>query len=351
MTLPITAIIVSYNSVAVLPPCIDAIQEHLAPDQLLVVDNASSDASAATARALGAEVITSHVNAGFGAACNLGARSARNDMLMFVNPDVCITAVDAARLNELAASRPFGLLAPRALLAEDARNRELCMRRILPWPCNVAREALGPVLPREVTLRLHAAINSPGKRSWLSGALLICERIEFLKIGGFDESIFLYYEDQELSRRYTRYGLPLSVTDAIAGHHIGGGSTGGKGASRAIPRGASAMSSIELVGITHGPHVARYAWWLYRCLQRCAIAIAWLNSKGPLSSRSVRKLGELRCTELAITVLLEGSSSHYPVVKALVGSRRVRRHDRHGCDDALSCPQTGGDANKDGALA
>jgi N-acetylglucosaminyl-diphospho-decaprenol L-rhamnosyltransferase len=322
LTLPITAIVVSYNSVAVLPLCIEALQERLAPDQLVVVDNASSDASAAVARDLGVEVIVNDVNAGFGAACNRGARIARNDLLMFINPDVRITSVSAAQLTELAAARPFGLLAPRALDVDEAGRQASCMRRILPWPCNIAREALGPVLPREFSLLLEATIDTPARHAWLSGALLLCARTEFLELGGFDERFFLYYEDQELSRRYTRHGLSLSITNAVAGCHTGGGSAGAKGVSRAIPRGASAISSIELVGIMHGFRAARRAWWLYRCLQRCATAVAWLSSKGkgPLSSRGAEKLIELRCTASATTTLLASSASHYPIVKALTRS-------------------------------
>lgn len=317
MTLPITAIVVSHNSVAALPTCLDALRERLAPDQLLVVDNASTDASVAVASEHSADVMVSRVNGGFGAGCNLGARSARNDLLLFVNPDVCITAVDAVKLLELADRRPLGLVAPRVLLTQDADHVESTLRRSLPWPCVVAREAVGPVLPREASRWLRRYLDSPGRRSWLSGALILCARAEFLDIGGFDERLFLYYEDQELSRRYERHGLPLEITDAVAGRHIGGGSSGSIGPLRAAPRAASAISSIELVGITHGPRAARHAWILYRCLHRCADAVAQLAAKGPLSRRGAHKRDELRSTRSAIATLLEASESHYPLVKTL----------------------------------
>ena len=284
--LPFTAVVVSYNSAAVLPICIDALREHLTPDQLLVVDNASTDASVTVAREHGADVIMNHVNGGFGAGCNLGARSARNGLLLFVNPDVCITSVNAVKLQELAARRPLGLIGPRMLLAEDSEHHEPSLRKIVPWPCHIAREALGPVLPHEISGRLRASLDFPVRRSWLWGALVLAARTEFLGMGGFDERLFLYYEDQELSIRYKRHGLPLSVTDAVAGRHAGGGSSGATGAPRAVPRAASAMSSIELVGITHGPRDAHRAWVLYQCLQRCATAVVWLAASGPLSARS-----------------------------------------------------------------
>src|SRR5438132_8752378 len=117
MTLPVTANIVTYNSALVLPECISGLRRHVAPDQLLVIDNASTDGSAGVARDHGAEVVVNHVNQGFGAGCNLGARLAENDVLLFVNPDVCVTSADPLRLREIIDRRPFGLIAPRELLA------------------------------------------------------------------------------------------------------------------------------------------------------------------------------------------------------------------------------------------
>jgi len=290
------------------------------PDQLVVVDNASSDGSARVASEHGAEVIVNPVNQGFGAGCNLGARSARNDLLLFINPDVCVMFVDPVKLQKLAERRPLGLIAARALLVERAAYYEPGVRRRVPWPCRVAREALGPVLPREISSRLPTRRGTPGRRSWLSGALLFSARTEFLDLGGFDERLFLYYEDQELSRRYVKHGLPLSVTDAITGCHMRGRSSDAEGPLRPVPRAASAMSSIELVGIDHGPRVGRGAWTLYQGLARCATMLVGLTAKGPLSARSARKQDELRTTQSAAATLLEGPAPHYPLVK--VFSRR-----------------------------
>jgi GT2 family glycosyltransferase len=323
VTLPITAIVVSYNSVSVLPTCISALREHLVPDQVLVVDNASTDRSSDVAREQGAEVIVSHANHGFGAGCNLGAKSARNELLLFVNPDVCIMFVDHVELEKLRQRRPLGLIAPRQLLAQDALHYEPGVRRSVPWPCYVAREALGPVVPRQISGRLRAPPASPGRRSWLSGALLLCARSEFLKLGGFDERLFLYYEDQELSRRYVKHELPLLVTDVVTGRHMRGGSSGAEPHLRRVPTGASAMSSIEFVGINHGLRAGRCAWALYHALRQCAKLVVTLTAKGPLSTQSSRKHEELRSTQSAAAMLLEGHTPHYPLVKMLArGSHR-----------------------------
>jgi hypothetical protein len=193
----------------------------------------------------------------------------------------------------------------------------------MPWPCNIAREALGPVLPRKITRRLFALTDTPGAHSWLSAALLLCARTEFLDLGGFDERFFLYYEDQELSRRYEAHGLPLAVTDAINGHHVCGGSSATHDVARSIPCAASAMSSVEIVSIVHGPRSGKLAWVLYDGFRRCASAVARLMAWGPLSAQGTRKLSELHGTHDAIRVLVEGSRSHYPHVKAVTRGRKV----------------------------
>jgi hypothetical protein len=120
-----------------------------------------------------------------------------------------------------------------------------------------------------------------------------------------------------LSRRYVARGLPLSVTDAVTGRHVRGGSSPSEECQRTVPRAASAMSSIELVGITRGPGAGRDAWRLYQTLRRCTALVVKLTAKGPLSARSARKRHELRSTEAATTTLLELQTPHYPLVKTL----------------------------------
>jgi GT2 family glycosyltransferase len=315
MPAAITAIIVSYNSAGLLTDCIGALREHLNLDQVIVVDNASDDTSVSVARGIGAEVIASRSNLGFGAACNLGAGSAKNDMVIFVNPDVCITSADTEKLQDLATRRPLGLVAPRALVVGEPAHEEPCLRQILPWPFSVAREAVGPMLPRELSSRRGTSVRLPRAQHWLSGALLIASRAEFVGLGGFDERLFLYYEDMELSRRYVNHGLPIAVTDAITGRHALGGSSGSTDSPTAAVSAASAMSSIEVVGIIHGRRSARWGWILYRDARRLATAFLWLTARGPLSARGQRKLREFRSTQVAATALLADSVCHYPLVR------------------------------------
>ncbi|MBX3573739.1 MAG: glycosyltransferase [Mesorhizobium sp.] len=79
-----SVVLVAYNSADVIR---DAIESVPAPHEVIVVDNASTDASREIAAAAGARVLALAENLGFGTACNRGAALARNDTLLFLNPD------------------------------------------------------------------------------------------------------------------------------------------------------------------------------------------------------------------------------------------------------------------------
>jgi GT2 family glycosyltransferase len=59
----------------------------------------------------------------------------------------------------------------------------------------------------------------------VSGAALLVRRLPFVELGGFDENIFMYCEDDDLAVRFRQAGLKLGyVGDAIV-EHIGGSSS------------------------------------------------------------------------------------------------------------------------------
>jgi N-acetylglucosaminyl-diphospho-decaprenol L-rhamnosyltransferase len=203
----LTAIVVAHDSADALPGCLAALAREGVP--AVVVDNASRDASVSVAEAAGARVVRNARNEGYGRANNAGVRAAEGaEWVLIVNPDVALQPGAGAAL--LAAARTWpdaGLLAPRIVEPDG---------RFFYQP----RSLLAPYLT-----------NPPGRRDlpdgdacapFLSGACFMVRRDLFLSLGGFDEAIFLFYEDDDLCRRVAETGRALvHVHGAVALHGRG----------------------------------------------------------------------------------------------------------------------------------
>ena len=208
----VTAIVVTFDSAHALPECLGALQADGVP--AIVVDNASTDDTVALAEGQGARVIRNARNEGYGRANNRGARAADTEFVLIVNPDCIVDRgavaglVDAARRYPDAAFfapqivEPSGRVfyQPRSLLASSLTNPG--GKLVLP-----EGEACAP---------------------FFSGACFLIRREIFLRLGGFDENIFLFYEDDDLCRRVADSGSALVYVPQAVVRHGRGQSSGEK---------------------------------------------------------------------------------------------------------------------------
>jgi len=208
----VTAIVVTFDSAHALPECLGALQADGVP--VIVVDNASTDGTAAMAEGQGARVIRNARNEGYGRANNIGVRAADTEFVLIVNPDCLVdrgavaALVDAARRYPDAAFfapqivEPSGRVfyQPRSLLATSLTNPG--GKLVVP-----EGEACAP---------------------FFSGACFLIRRETFLRLGGFDENIFLFYEDDDLCRRVADSGTALVYVPQAVVRHGRGRSSGEK---------------------------------------------------------------------------------------------------------------------------
>jgi GT2 family glycosyltransferase len=184
--------------------------------QTLVVDNASRDGSAAVAERHGAGVLRKPLNEGYGRAANAGARAAETAFVLVMNPDIVLDPGASAALVAAAERYPdAGLLAPR-IVEPDGRFFFQPRSLLSPYLTNPDGRL---VLP-------EGDCCAP----FLSGACFLIRRALFLRLGGFDPNIFLFYEDDDLCRRVADAGHALvHVHDAVARHARGASSAPGPG--------------------------------------------------------------------------------------------------------------------------
>jgi len=240
----ISVVVVTHNSEACLGPCIDALARWLPEAERIVIDNASTDGSREVGDRHGATVVELHENLGFGRACNVGASRAREDHVLFLNPDVTIDAADTGELGRLLEASSFGLVAPASTSRFTFGER--------PWPREALSLTLGGLWPRELP---HLPQRRGGQAEWASGAALLVRVSEFLEIGGFDSRYFMYFEDHDLSWRYRNSGLTVRTTTAlVADHPVGGSSEIGDRRSELLAY--SLMGWLQYTYSAYGPAVA-----------------------------------------------------------------------------------------------
>ncbi|MFN3723877.1 MAG: glycosyltransferase [Paracoccaceae bacterium] len=219
---------------------------------VVIVDNDSGDGSfdrisaAATSRGWDhgphqVRVLQSGHNGGFGAGNNFGIRAglpggARPDYIYLLNSDA-FPAPDAIRalLTHLEAHPATGF-AGSHIHGPDGAPHHTAFR--FPSIAGEFEQAarFGPIS----RLLRHAIVAPPlptttTRVDWLAGASLMMRSAVLDRIGLFDETFFLYFEETDLCLRAARAGFPTDYVVQSRVAHIGSVSTGMKGWQR-VPR-------------------------------------------------------------------------------------------------------------------
>ena len=228
----VSVIVVAWQSGDDLARCLLALagQTH-PPQEILLVDNASTDgAPQAAAKALPqVRLIEAGANLGFAAGVNLGALQARGDWLALVNPDAFAAPDWLERLLAGAARNPgvecFGC---RQTLA-GAEGRLDGLGDVMSLPGIPYRGGYGLADPGPV---------AEGECFSACGGAMLIRRSLFEALGGFDEDLFMYCEDVDLGYRIRLAGGACRVIPDAVVDHVGSASTGGAGSDFASFHGA-----------------------------------------------------------------------------------------------------------------
>ena len=233
--LDVSVVVVTHESDHRIGRCLDGLLDcGLDPARILVVDNASTDATVARARGRGVRVVETGCNAGFGAACNAGLAQAGTPLVAFATPDATVGREALVRVLAALGDDPRAAAAGPLLSGRPSLARFSTIASDLGW---LAPRPLGrPLrrLVREVPLR-GGQLGRAVVADYAEGAFLVCRAHAVRAVGGFDERFFLYGEDEDLCRRLAAAGWRTLVVTAARARHAGTASSRGATAGSLAP--------------------------------------------------------------------------------------------------------------------
>jgi N-acetylglucosaminyl-diphospho-decaprenol L-rhamnosyltransferase len=223
----VDVVIVSYNSRQTLRDCAVPLAGE-ANLQVIIVDNASADASLESVSDLPVTTIPLSENRGFAAGCNAGLRAGNADYLLFLNPDARIEPASMLHLVEAFHRKPqAGLIAPRILNSDG--ELEFSQRRFPRLRSTYAQALfLHRLFPRadwaDELVRDRQSYSYSHSVDWVSGACVLVRRDALEAVGGWDQGFFMYCEDTDLCQRLWNAGYEVWFDDGARVTHHGGAS-------------------------------------------------------------------------------------------------------------------------------
>ena len=185
-------------------------------DELVIVDNGSTTGEAASLRAVAqgdprVVLLAGHGNVGFARGANLGARAAKGDVLIFLNPDAFLQPGCVFELVREIAGRPSPcIVGGRVLNADRTEQRGARRGEITPMTALLSLSRLAERVPAWRRYEVHwEGEVSPDRAApvpTISGACFCMRREDFDVVQGFDEKYFLHVEDVDLCWRVRQAG-------------------------------------------------------------------------------------------------------------------------------------------------
>lgn len=226
----ISVVIVNYRSWDKLQLCLDSLLKYppsKATVSIIVVDNCSNDNkfSAFEEQFPSVNFQLNKGNLGFANGCNTGAKAAKGDYLLFLNPDTEVTtgALDAL-LDAIQAFPPYSIVSTHKSKANGKYER---VERFFPrW---YTLTGLGKSLHRlliskqlSIDFDLNKDVVFP---EWLSGSVIFIRQKDLEDLGGWNEKFWMYSEDVDLCKRAVARGGQMALLQNVTIIHNHGGSS------------------------------------------------------------------------------------------------------------------------------
>lgn len=196
---PVASIVIPvFNQVAYTRQCVAYLKKNTdVPYELIIIDNASTDGTAAFLREVRATVLTNATNRGCAGAWNQGTAASRGRYVVLLNNDVLVTAGWLGRLVRFMEATGHGIVSPA-----------------------VRAGSLDYDLPTYADVFTRACFRA--NRWEVHGGCMVIAREVFDRVGLFDEGFQVgTFEDVDFLWRARRAGVTMAMTGAVLVHHFG----------------------------------------------------------------------------------------------------------------------------------
>lgn len=297
MNAQVTVVVVNFNGGDAVLAALESVEASTLPCEIVVVDNASSDASAAriAARFGRAQMIHNAVNRGFGAAANQGVEASKTPYVFLLNPDATIDPGALEHLVACARERPRCAAAGPLVLNPDGSPQP--SRRAFPTLWQSAMHGLlGLFWPGNPGTRAYVLDGLPHDRAsrvgWVSGSAMLVRKTAFDSVDGFDEDFFFFVEEVDLCRRLTDAGWEIWWEPQARVVHAWGASW----SQRPIRYLWMHHRNLFLYATKHRRGIRVLAYPLIAAglgLRFAALALRWLATRKAVPSHSGRSEGRV----------------------------------------------------------
>jgi GT2 family glycosyltransferase len=318
-TSTISVVIVNWNSAGDLSECLTSLErQSLAPLEIIVVDNGSSDGSAAMVRQRfpAVQLVSNEHNLGFAPAVNQGIDRARGAWVATLNNDTVADSRWIERLEAAATAPPtaagqeLGML-QSCIVFKDRRDQLNSTGVLLFKDATAADRGVRTPSAHAEKWPLDIFCPTAGAAAYKRSML---QQVR-LPNGVFDASFFMYYEDVDLGWRCRLAGFSARyVPDALVYHAFQGSSR--RHGNRFVLRQCTKNRLIALAR-NASPEL------LVRSLPKTLSEILWLaafGGRGALREVTPRVLRAFREERPLVTALL--ASDRRKVERAWLARRR-----------------------------
>lgn len=155
-------------------------------------------------------VVANKTNEGFGKGCNKGSRSAKGKYLLFLNSDTSVISNALFDMVDFCKQNPKTGIVGGELIFPNGKTQ------LSAWKFYTPLNAFFMLLGLQKFGLLNEVSSFPKQVDWVTGACMMVKKETFLRLGMFDEHIFMYMEDMDLcftakKKGYLTYYFPQFV--------------------------------------------------------------------------------------------------------------------------------------------